>query len=146
MKLMENLIFQVTFLLQYFYGKKHVLQYRTYFILFQVENIKACLNHVERLGVTLDGISSKDIRDGNLKSILGLFFALSKHKQQQKQLAAERDKIQRLNDMHSRLDLPIPFCITYPKNLSLMHFCVFMSYSICFFFYDNLFIILIQFR
>lgn len=35
----------------------------------------------------LEGICAKDVRDGNLKAILGLFFALSRHKQQQKQLS-----------------------------------------------------------
>lgn len=43
------------------------------------------------MGVVLDGVTTKDVRDGNLKASLGLFFALSKHKQQQKQ-QAERDK------------------------------------------------------
>lgn len=81
----------------------------------QVENIKACLVLLGRLGVALDGITAKDIRDGNLKAILGLFFALSKHKQQQKQniqqqqqQQVERDKQQRLlgptkpDEMNSR--------------------------------------------
>lgn len=54
----------------------------------QVENIVNCLSLLERIGVTLDGITAKDVRDGNLKTILGLFFSLSKYKQQQKQLQA----------------------------------------------------------
>ena len=36
----------------------------------------------------------KDIRDGNLKAILGLFFQLSRFKQQQKILAQERSGTQ----------------------------------------------------
>lgn len=36
----------------------------------------------------MDGITAKDVREGNLKTILGLFFALSKYKQQQKQRQA----------------------------------------------------------
>lgn len=47
-----------------------------------------CLTLLERIGVTLDGITAKDVRDGNLKTILGLFFSLSKYKQQQKQRQA----------------------------------------------------------
>ncbi|XP_065213728.1 protein sickie-like isoform X2 [Planococcus citri] len=50
-----------------------------------VENIVNCLTLLERIGVTLDGITAKDVREGNLKTTLGLFFALSKYKQQQKQ-------------------------------------------------------------
>ncbi|XP_052123281.1 neuron navigator 2-like [Frankliniella occidentalis] len=64
-----------------------------------IENIQRTLSHVESLGVVLEGICAKDVRDGNLKAILGLFFALSRHKQQQKQQqqrAAERDRLGRL--------------------------------------------------
>ncbi|RZF40004.1 hypothetical protein LSTR_LSTR002407, partial [Laodelphax striatellus] len=71
-----------------------------------LDNVGACLTQVERLGVALEGISTRDVRDGNLKAILGLFFALSKHKQQQKQI--ERDKMQRLSD-HTHSRLPSPF-------------------------------------
>lgn len=53
----------------------------------QIENIQRTLSFVESLGVLLEGICAKDVRDGNLKAILGLFFALSRHKQQQKQLS-----------------------------------------------------------
>ncbi|XP_026814796.1 neuron navigator 2 isoform X2 [Rhopalosiphum maidis] len=48
-------------------------------------NIKSCLDLLETLGVALDGITAHDVKEGNLKSILGLFFALSKYKQKQKQ-------------------------------------------------------------
>ncbi|KAG8313273.1 neuron navigator [Homalodisca vitripennis] len=74
----------------------------------KTENVKACLTLLSRLGVALDGITAKDVRDGNLKAILGLFFALSKHKQQQKQQTqqqlVERDKQQKLigQNMNSR--------------------------------------------
>ena len=54
----------------------------------QVENIINSLTLLERIGVILDGITAKDVREGNLKTILGLFFALSKYKQQQKQRQA----------------------------------------------------------
>ncbi|XP_025406200.1 protein sickie isoform X4 [Sipha flava] len=48
-------------------------------------NIKSCLDLLETLGIALDGITAHDIKEGNLKAILGLFFALSKYKQKQKQ-------------------------------------------------------------
>ncbi|XP_077491424.1 sickie isoform X3 [Amblyomma americanum] len=53
-----------------------------------VNNISACLTHLRSLGVTFDGVTSKEIREGNLKAILGLFFSLSRYKQAQKAAAA----------------------------------------------------------
>ncbi|XP_049273387.1 neuron navigator 2-like, partial [Rhipicephalus sanguineus] len=53
-----------------------------------VNNISACLTHLRSIGVTFDGVSSKEIREGNLKAILGLFFSLSRYKQAQKAVAA----------------------------------------------------------
>lgn len=52
-----------------------------------------CLSLLERIGVTLDGITAKDVREGNLKTTLGLFFALSKYKQQQKQRQAAQNNL-----------------------------------------------------
>ncbi|XP_064600555.1 neuron navigator 3-like isoform X2 [Liolophura sinensis] len=49
-----------------------------------VENINNCLTFLGNLGVNVEGLSAKDIKDGNLKAILGLFFSLSRFKQQQK--------------------------------------------------------------
>lgn len=49
-------------------------------------NVEKCLTFLNRKGVGITDISAKDIRDGNLKAILGLFFQLSRFKQQQKQL------------------------------------------------------------
>ncbi|KAL1486039.1 hypothetical protein MTO96_031557 [Rhipicephalus appendiculatus] len=54
----------------------------------QVNNISACLTHLRSIGVTFDGVTSKEIREGNLKAILGLFFSLSRYKQAQKAVAA----------------------------------------------------------
>ncbi|XP_069128702.1 neuron navigator 3-like isoform X3 [Argopecten irradians] len=51
-----------------------------------VENINTCLTFLATLGVNVEGLSAKDIKEGNLKSILGLFFSLSRFKQQQKSL------------------------------------------------------------
>nr|XP_054924063.1 neuron navigator 3-like [Dermacentor andersoni] len=53
-----------------------------------VNNISACLTHLRSIGVTFDGVTSKEIREGNLKAILGLFFSLSRYKQAQKAAAA----------------------------------------------------------
>ncbi|GAB6029448.1 neuron navigator [Chamberlinius hualienensis] len=51
-----------------------------------IDNINSCLDTLVHLGVSIDGLICRDIKDGNLKAILGLFFSLSRYKQQQKQL------------------------------------------------------------
>ncbi|XP_030626575.1 neuron navigator 3 isoform X2 [Chanos chanos] len=48
-----------------------------------IENVDACLSFLEARGVNVQGLSAEEIRNGNLKSILGLFFILSRYKQQQ---------------------------------------------------------------
>ncbi|XP_061670901.1 neuron navigator 2 isoform X2 [Syngnathoides biaculeatus] len=50
-----------------------------------VENIDVCLNFLAAKGVNTQGLSAEEIRNGNLKAILGLFFSLSRFKQQQQQ-------------------------------------------------------------
>uniref|UniRef100_A0A3Q0TF58 Neuron navigator 3 n=1 Tax=Amphilophus citrinellus TaxID=61819 RepID=A0A3Q0TF58_AMPCI len=49
-----------------------------------IENIDACLSFLAAKGVNIQGLSA-EIRNGNLKAILGLFFSLSRYKQQQQQ-------------------------------------------------------------
>ncbi|XP_076347890.1 uncharacterized protein LOC143245425 [Tachypleus tridentatus] len=49
-----------------------------------VENLNVCLTFLENIGVNLEGVTAKEIRNGNLKLILGLFFNLSRYKQAQK--------------------------------------------------------------
>ena len=49
-------------------------------------NVQACLNFLLAKGVAVEDVRPEDIREGNLKAILGLFFQLSRYKQQQKQL------------------------------------------------------------
>uniref|UniRef100_A0A3P9PHC3 Neuron navigator 3 n=1 Tax=Poecilia reticulata TaxID=8081 RepID=A0A3P9PHC3_POERE len=49
-----------------------------------IENVDACLSFLDARGVNVQGLSA-EIRNGNLKSILGLFFILSRYKQQQQQ-------------------------------------------------------------
>uniref|UniRef100_A0A671LEI0 Neuron navigator 2-like n=1 Tax=Sinocyclocheilus anshuiensis TaxID=1608454 RepID=A0A671LEI0_9TELE len=48
-----------------------------------IENIGVCLSFLAAKGVNIQGLSAEEIRNGNLKAILGLFFSLSRYKQQQ---------------------------------------------------------------
>ncbi|XP_044078629.1 neuron navigator 2 isoform X4 [Siniperca chuatsi] len=56
-----------------------------------IENIDACLSFLAAKGVNIQGLSSEEIRNGNLKAILGLFFSLSRYKQQQQQQAQRQN-------------------------------------------------------
>ncbi|XP_073397604.1 neuron navigator 3 isoform X8 [Dendrobates tinctorius] len=49
------------------------------------ENVDICLNFLAARGANVQGLSAEEIRNGNLKAILGLFFSLSRFKQQQHQ-------------------------------------------------------------
>uniref|UniRef100_A0A673IMV5 Neuron navigator 2-like n=1 Tax=Sinocyclocheilus rhinocerous TaxID=307959 RepID=A0A673IMV5_9TELE len=55
------------------------------FSLKQIENIDACLGFLAAKGVNIKGLCAEEIRNGNLKAILGLFFTLSRFRQQQQQ-------------------------------------------------------------
>ncbi|XP_030675790.1 neuron navigator 3 isoform X7 [Nomascus leucogenys] len=48
-----------------------------------IENVDICLSFLAARGVNVQGLSAEEIRNGNLKAILGLFFSLSRYKQQQ---------------------------------------------------------------
>ncbi|XP_060047337.1 neuron navigator 3 isoform X3 [Erinaceus europaeus] len=48
-----------------------------------IENVDVCLSFLAARGVNVQGLSAEEIRNGNLKAILGLFFSLSRYKQQQ---------------------------------------------------------------
>uniref|UniRef100_A0A672LP98 Neuron navigator 3 n=1 Tax=Sinocyclocheilus grahami TaxID=75366 RepID=A0A672LP98_SINGR len=48
-----------------------------------IENVEACLIFLGARGVSVQGLSAEEVCNGNLKSILGLFFILSRYKQQQ---------------------------------------------------------------
>ncbi|CDQ79382.1 unnamed protein product [Oncorhynchus mykiss] len=50
-----------------------------------IENIDTCLGFLAARGVNIQGLCAEEIRNGNLKTILGLFFSLSRYKQQQQQ-------------------------------------------------------------
>ncbi|XP_071941718.1 neuron navigator 2-like isoform X2 [Antedon mediterranea] len=54
-----------------------------------IDNIERCLYYLTIKGVNTQGLLAKDIKDGNLKSILGLFFALSRFKQLQQKAHQE---------------------------------------------------------
>ncbi|XP_017282243.1 neuron navigator 2 isoform X2 [Kryptolebias marmoratus] len=56
-----------------------------------IENIDACLSFLAAKGVNIQGLSAEEIRNGNLKAILGLFFSLSRYKQQQQQQAQRQN-------------------------------------------------------
>jgi neuron navigator 2 len=61
----------------------------------QIDNIRACLTCLGELGVNVDGVQAQDVRQGNLKAILGVFFSLSRHKQQQKHLTKQSEAMPR---------------------------------------------------
>ncbi|XP_064627307.1 neuron navigator 3-like isoform X13 [Lineus longissimus] len=76
-----------------------------------VDNINACLCFLSNLGVNVEGLSAKDIKEGNLKAILGLFFSLSRYKQQQKhatQVASTRNVNANVT-AESQSKLPSPY-------------------------------------
>ncbi|XP_069078022.1 neuron navigator 2 isoform X1 [Pleurodeles waltl] len=50
-----------------------------------IDNIDTCLSFLAAKGINIQGLSAEEIRNGNLKAILGLFFSLSRYKQQQTQ-------------------------------------------------------------
>ncbi|XP_055335576.1 neuron navigator 3-like isoform X2 [Paramacrobiotus metropolitanus] len=49
-----------------------------------LDNISVCLKCIDNLGVNTEGLQAEDIKNGNLRAILGLFFSLSRYKQQKK--------------------------------------------------------------
>lgn len=52
----------------------------------KVGNIQMCLEFLIAKGVQVQEVQAKEVKEGNLKSILGLFFQLSRFKQQQKMM------------------------------------------------------------
>ena len=74
-------------------GSWHIVDH-FFSIHFQIENLNLCLRLLAGLGVNVEGIHAKDLREGNLKAILGLFFALSRYKQEQKALAQQQQQNQ----------------------------------------------------
>ncbi|XP_038554181.1 neuron navigator 3-like [Micropterus salmoides] len=71
----------------------------------QIENVDACLSFLDARGVNVQGLSAEEIRNGNLKSILGLFFILSRYKQQQQQ---QQQYYQSLVELSQQTSSPVP--------------------------------------
>uniref|UniRef100_A0A673ZRF0 Neuron navigator 2 n=1 Tax=Salmo trutta TaxID=8032 RepID=A0A673ZRF0_SALTR len=55
-----------------------------------IENIDTCLGFLAARGVNIQGLCAEEIRNGNLKTILGLFFSLSRYKQQQQKVLKQK--------------------------------------------------------
>uniref|UniRef100_A0A4W5NQL4 Neuron navigator 2 n=1 Tax=Hucho hucho TaxID=62062 RepID=A0A4W5NQL4_9TELE len=55
-----------------------------------IENINTCLGFLAAKGVNIQGLCAEEIRNGNLKTILGLFFSLSRYKQQQQKVLKQQ--------------------------------------------------------
>ncbi|XP_045928567.1 neuron navigator 3 isoform X1 [Micropterus dolomieu] len=70
-----------------------------------IENVDACLSFLDARGVNVQGLSAEEIRNGNLKSILGLFFILSRYKQQQQQ---QQQYYQSLVELSQQTSSPVP--------------------------------------
>ncbi|XP_067950786.1 neuron navigator 3-like isoform X2 [Watersipora subatra] len=65
-----------------------------------LNNITSSIEFLRQIGVNVEELTAKDIKDGNLKSVLGLFFNLSRYKQQLKQ-AKQDSSVD--HDMSSRI-------------------------------------------
>uniref|UniRef100_A0A671MDP8 Neuron navigator 2-like n=1 Tax=Sinocyclocheilus anshuiensis TaxID=1608454 RepID=A0A671MDP8_9TELE len=77
------------------------------FSLKQIENIDACLGFLAAKGVNIKGLCAEEIRNGNLKAILGLFFTLSRFRQQQQTLKQASSNVQLLqNNQAHRCSTP----------------------------------------
>ncbi|XP_065352574.1 neuron navigator 3 isoform X11 [Cloeon dipterum] len=59
-----------------------------------LENVISCLSLLESIGVAIEGVTATDVCEGNLKSILGLFFSLSRYKQKQRREQQQQQKQQ----------------------------------------------------
>ncbi|XP_029552875.1 neuron navigator 2 isoform X9 [Salmo trutta] len=55
-----------------------------------IENINTCLGFLAAKGVNIQGLCAEEILNGNLKTILGLFFSLSRYKQQQQKVLKQQ--------------------------------------------------------
>ncbi|XP_077195003.1 neuron navigator 3 isoform X11 [Paroedura picta] len=79
-----------------------------------IENVDVCLSFLAARGVNVQGLSAEEIRNGNLKAILGLFFSLSRYKQQQHQ---QQQYYQSLVELQQHVShSPPPADIGQPKT------------------------------
>ncbi|XP_033113821.1 neuron navigator 2-like isoform X3 [Anneissia japonica] len=84
-----------------------------------IDNIEQCLYCLTVKGVNTQGLLAKDIKDGNLKSILGLFFALSRFKQlQQKTLQEKKENSEGGKNSNHRQAQTQPSKPTVPPRVS----------------------------
>ncbi|XP_077195004.1 neuron navigator 3 isoform X12 [Paroedura picta] len=80
----------------------------------KIENVDVCLSFLAARGVNVQGLSAEEIRNGNLKAILGLFFSLSRYKQQQHQ---QQQYYQSLVELQQHVShSPPPADIGQPKT------------------------------
>ncbi|XP_040610857.1 neuron navigator 3 isoform X6 [Mesocricetus auratus] len=70
-----------------------------------IENVEVCLRFLAARGVNVQGLSAEEIRNGNLKAILGLFFSLSRYKQQQHH---QQQYYQSLVELQQRVTHTVP--------------------------------------
>ncbi|XP_063906521.1 protein sickie isoform X3 [Zophobas morio] len=74
-----------------------------------LDNINLCLGVLKAQHVSgLEGVSAQELRDGKLKAILALFFALSRHKQAAKQRAQQIQQQNQLGEMTPNRSSAIP--------------------------------------
>lgn len=71
-------------------------------LLLQLDNINACLAVLRAQHVPgIEGVSSTELREGRLKAVLALFFALSRYKQATKQ----QQQQQRVHQQQQQQDM-----------------------------------------
>ncbi|KAI4897104.1 hypothetical protein NFI96_001354 [Prochilodus magdalenae] len=86
-----------------------------------IENIDACLGFLAAKGVNIKGLCAEEIRSGNLKAILGLFFSLSRFKQQQQQQKQQQQQQDALKQ--AKHDTQSDQHTQTPQNLSPAQHC-----------------------
>ena len=62
-----------------------------------LHNLQQSLSFLAARGVAVEEVGARDVHEGNLKAILGLFFQLSRYKQQQKQLQMQQQQVSYIN-------------------------------------------------
>ncbi|KAH9402673.1 Neuron navigator [Tyrophagus putrescentiae] len=73
-----------------------------------IENIEICIKFLAQLGVNVKEISAKDVHEGNLKSILTLFFNVSRYKQALRQSTPQCMPLNDLYGNKSTFGFPAP--------------------------------------
>ena len=61
-----------------------------------LHNLQQSLAFLAGRGVAVEEVSASDVHQGNLKAILGLFFQLSRYKQQQKQIQMQQQQVSKM--------------------------------------------------